>query len=132
MAVPEETVAQVVGEVSGQMSDPQYGQLALGDLIQRNPDLARYVSAKADKLGGEEQVVQTLFHAHVLSECVRAHRGSHPPPVGFAELDAVFEHDSLSALQRREAGLADYIRSNVEGEVPQQTLALIGLALSAS
>jgi hypothetical protein len=129
MDVSEQVVEQVVAQVSERMQDPKYGQLAVGEFLQRHPDVGRYVSARASKLGSEEMAIHAIFHAHVLAECLRSARERDARAVGFGELDAAYEGEPLQTLTDREPALADYVRSNVEGEEMQRTVALIGLAL---
>ena len=129
MGVSEELVGTVVGEISSQMADPMYGQLAVGGFLERHPDVGRYMSAKARTFPSEQDVIHAIFHAHVLEECFRRHRERESRPVGFAELDAASVDEPLEALSASEPALASYIVSNVEHGELHETLALVALAL---
>ncbi len=132
MPIPEEIVAQVVSEVSKRMSDPGYGQIAIGSFAQSHPDVGRFITAHLDELGGGEAVMYTVFHAEVLNECFRRHREKDLTPIRFSDLDAAARGDATAGLRAREPALADYLASNVETEAMRSVLALVGLAMSRS
>lgn len=128
MAVPEALVARVVAEVSRQLADPRYTQLAVGRFVESQPQVSQFLSARASKIGGEAVIV-AAFHAEVVSECLRRHTArSELPPVGFAELDAAAT-DAATRLAAEEPALANYLATNVEGEELRGVLALVTLAL---
>lgn len=128
MAVPEALVARVVGEVSRQLSDPQYTQLAVGRFVESQPQVSRFLSARASTIGGEAVIV-AAFHAELVSECLRRHWArSELPLIGFAELDAAAV-DSVERLAAQEPALANYLATNVEGDPLREVLALVALAL---
>jgi len=127
--IPEDVVAAVVAETSERMAeDPNYAQVAVGALVQGQPHLSRWLTANDTELGGEG-VVHAVFHAQVLAECVRRHRGRRVPVVRFADLDAVASEDAMGELERAQTGLHGYITSNVESEAAMRILAHAGLAL---
>ena len=130
MAVPENLVAAVVAAVSERMKDPMYAQLAVGSFVQSQPHLAKFLTAKMDRIGGGEAVIHAVFHAEVLAECVREHRGA-DKVVSFAKLDETSGDDPLGRLRSDEPALAEYLAGNVEAPL-QPVVAHVGLALTAA
>ena len=130
MPIPEKLVAEVVAEVSVRMADPGYAQVAIGGFAQSHPDVGRYITAQLDELGGGEAVMHCVFHAEVMNECFRRHRGRELPSIGFAQLDAASGGDPLEVLKKKEPALADYVASNVETAPMRSVLALVGLAMT--
>ncbi|MEM9067669.1 MAG: hypothetical protein AAGE52_04160 [Myxococcota bacterium] len=128
MAVPEELVAQVVTDVSQRLSDPQYTQIAVGRFVQTQPQVSQFLSARAAKIGGEA-VITAVFHAEVVSECLRRHfQRSELPPIGFGELNAAAA-DSMKRLEEGEPAIANYLASNVEEAELRGVVALVAVAL---
>ena len=131
MSVPESTVSEVVKEVSERMADPSYGQIAIGTFAQSHPDAGRFITAHHDELGGDGMaVMNAVFHAHVIDECLRRHLGRAVPPVGFGNLDEASKGDVVAHFAVREPALASYVASNVETEPMRRLIALVGLAMS--
>ncbi|MCB9594257.1 MAG: hypothetical protein H6719_16105 [Sandaracinaceae bacterium] len=129
--VPEEVVAAVVTEVSQRMSEPAYAQVAIGTFVQEHPDAGRFITAHLDALGGGEGVMHTVFHAQVIDECFRRHRGG-VGTVGFRELDLAAKGDAREILTRRQPALASYVASNVDDEAQRNLLALIAVAMDGA
>lgn len=127
-SVPEKLVESVVREVEGRMKDPQYAQVAVGQFVQSQPTVARYLSAKSASIG-QEGVIHAAFHGELMSECYRRH-GGRPmlPPLGFDELDEA-SHDSTKRFSKLEPALASYVASNVDEPELREVLALLGVAL---
>ncbi len=129
MAIPESVVAAVVKDVSKRMKEPSYAQVAIGSFAENQPDIARYIGARAKELGGSEGVVQVAFHGEVMIECFRKHAKKEPRRITFRDLDACARFPVVSELTKRQPALADYVASNVDGAEIQKALALVGLAL---
>ncbi len=133
MAVPESVVEQVVTDVSSQMQDPNFVQLSVGVFVEAQPQISRFLSAKAARLGGAQSLVHLVFHAQVLLECMRRHTGHELPEVSFIQLDqASQERDFKLAFAAREPHLASYVASNVDDDALKNELCRIGLALGLS
>ena len=128
MAVPEAAVARVVAAVDEAMRDPTYGQLRIGDLVQREPDASRYLAASVGKRAGGEAAMEAVFHASILLECVAAHRGAAAAPLTFPHLDEVGD-DPLGVLRGEEPALVAYLEANVP-EDAHEPLARVLLAAS--
>lgn len=128
-AIPEETVAKHVAEISELMKNPHYAQLALGDFVGAHPDAGRFLSARAKELGGSEAVVHAVFHAHVLAGCFEKHLGKDVPALTFAKLDLESGSDALGRLGTVEPALRDYLVANVETDVVREAVAHLGLTM---
>jgi hypothetical protein len=130
MPVAESVVAAVVADVSSKMASPRYAELAVGAFTSAHPDAARWIAAQSKALGGSEGVVHAVFHAEVLSECLRRARSREARAIGFRELDRVSRGDAVGKLRTAEPALADYLASNVDAEAARSVLALVALALA--
>jgi hypothetical protein len=130
MAIPEETVAAIVGEVSAKLSDPEFAQVMIGSFAEAHPDASRFIAAQVKELGGEANVVHTVFHAQVISECFASHARGPLPPVRFADLNTAAQGDPMLTVQAAEPAISSYIGSNVEGRAMARLLAMVGIALS--
>ncbi|MEM1415459.1 MAG: hypothetical protein AAGH15_11185 [Myxococcota bacterium] len=130
-AVPEATVARVVGEISERLADPTYAQVAVGELVESQPAVSRYLSGRTGALGSGEAVIHAAFHCGTLAACFRAHRGVPAlTPVSFADLDAASGPDVAGRFAAAEPALASYVATNVDGDALRETLALVGLAMA--
>lgn len=131
MAIHEETVARVVTDISEQMREPAYGQLAVGGFVEEQPDAARYISSQSKTLGGGEAVVQAVFHAHLLVRCFEQSTGHTLLPIHFRELDTAAKlGDPWARLQRAEPALADYLNANLDSLEARKVLSIVALALA--
>jgi hypothetical protein len=130
MAVLESVVASVVSDTSQRMSDPQFAQVAVGNFVQTQPELASYLSSRSSRIGGAQGVLEVAFHAELLSECLRqAHRREALPRVPFRMLERAATGDAMVDFSAAEPALASYVASNVERELIRVELCRIGLAL---
>jgi hypothetical protein len=130
MSVSEEVVAAVVADVSERMKDPDFVQLTVGSFVEGQPQISRFLSAKAARLGGAQVLMELVFHAEVLRECLsRANAGREVPEVDYPSLDKASQGDFTSAFSTREPHLANYVASNLEQENQRTELCRIGLAL---
>jgi hypothetical protein len=133
MSISEQVVETVVGHTSERMrDDPDFVQLCVGSFVQAQPEVSRFLSAKAARLGGAEALVQLVFHAHVLLECFEAGLGASPRVVDFRLLDEASQGDFVSDFTQREPHLASYVASNVEQPELRRELCRIGLAMALS
>lgn len=131
MAIPESVVAAVVSEVSAQMAkDPNFAQLAVGTLVESQPDVSRFVTAQARTLGSSDAIVHVVFHANIMGTCFAQHLGRDLKRVTFPDLNEAATGDTMARLKTAEPALFDYLAANVEGEAMQELLSLIGLAFA--
>lgn len=129
MPVLESVVVQVVQETSEQMKDPQFAQVAVGHFVQTQPDLASYLSGRAARLGGATGVVELVFHAELLSECLRRAHGRALPRVPLRTLERAAKGDVSATFTTTEPALASYVASNVAQEGSRLELCRICMAL---
>jgi|GEM_PF-1719455 len=130
MAVSEAMVAQVVAEISERMKDPNFVQLSVGSFVEEQPHISRFLSAKAGRLGGAQVLMELVFHAEVLRECLsRGAAGRDVPEVDFRLLDRASQGDFQQAFSKREPHLANYVASNLEQDVQRGELCRVGLSL---
>jgi hypothetical protein len=130
--VPATTIAEVVKDVSGKMSDPNYTSVLVGGFVQEQPPTAQYISSHADELGGPEGVVHAIFHAAVMGVCFqRAHNRS-LPQMSFEELDRASAGDREAALKEVQPALLEYLAANVESAPMRKVLMLVALAMEGA
>ncbi len=130
MSVPEQLVQNVVFEVSQRMSDPTYAQLAIGSFAESHPDAGRYIALQLSRVGGDELIVNALFHAEVIHQCFRRHLGRDLDAVGFPNLDRASQGDVEKRCEREEPALASYVASNADDAHMRKLLALLTLAMN--
>ncbi|MET0343917.1 MAG: hypothetical protein ABW252_23080 [Polyangiales bacterium] len=130
MPVPESVVASVVQDTSERMRDPEFTQLTVGHFVESQPELARYLSARAGRIGGAQGVLEAAFHAERLSECLHRHAGKPPRVVDLRTLDRASKGDPVAAFTEREPALASYVASNVDGEPLRREICRLALALA--
>ena len=91
-------VASVVAETSERMKDPAYTQMAVGAFVEEQKHVSQYLSSRSARLGGANGVITLVFHAQILSECLRTERKAEVPLVpGYHgdEQDAAFlQHEA--------------------------------------
>jgi hypothetical protein len=129
MPVPETLVASVVADTSERMSDPQFAQVAVGHFVQSQPELASYLSARSSRIGGAQGVLEVVFHAELLCECLRQQHAKELPRVPLRVLERAAKGDAVAEFAAAEPALASYVASNVEGDAVRTELCRIGLAL---
>src|SRR4051812_31524101 len=93
MPVSEATVSAVVADVSERMKDPNFAQLAVGSFVEIQPHITRFLSAKAGRLGGAQVLMELVFHAQVLLECLSKEAARDVPEVSFGVLDRASQGD---------------------------------------
>jgi hypothetical protein len=129
MAITEALVASVVAETSERMKDPAYTQMAVGAFVEEQKHVSQYLSSRSARLGGANGVIMLVFHAQILSECLRQSRNADVPLVQFPALDRAAQGDPAKALAEREPALASYVASNVDEPALRSELAKVALAL---
>ncbi len=130
MPVSEAEVAAVVADISERMKDPNFVQLAVGSFVEGQPQITRFLSAKATRLGGAQALMELVFHAEVLRECLVKNRaGREVPEVDYPLLDRASQGDFTQTLTAREPHLANYVASNVEQPAQRAELCRVGLSL---
>jgi hypothetical protein len=126
------TIAEVVKDVSGKMSDPNYTSVLVGGFVQEQPPAAKYISSHADELGGPEGVVHAIFHAAVMGVCFqRAHNRS-LPQLSFEELDRASAGDREATLKDVQPALLEYLAANVDSAPMRKVLMLVALAMEGA
>jgi hypothetical protein len=130
--VPATTIAEVVKDVSGKMSDPNYTSVLVGGFVQEQSPAAQYISSHADDLGGPEGVVHAIFHAAVVGVCFQRANNRSLPALSFEELDRASEADRETALREQQPAVLEYLQANVESEPMRRVLMLVVLAMEAA
>lgn len=130
MPVPEAVVEEVVRDISERMKEPHFTQAAVGHFVESQPELARFLSIRANRIGGAQGVVSVAFHGELICECLRRHEGSELPQVSFNGLDRASQGDPIATFAAEEPALSSYVASNVEDDALRLELCRIGLALS--
>lgn len=130
MAVTEGVVLQQVQQAAKDLADPNFSQLAVGNFVQLQPDVSRYLSAKVGNAG--DLLVQLVFHLEFMRQCMEVSYGKAPPVISFTALDAVHGKDSLTLFASKEPALGDYLISNVEDEASRTYVAQVALAFHLS
>lgn len=125
----ESMVAEVVALTSERMREPSFSQLAVGNFVEEQPEIARFLSARAGRIGGAQGVLEVAFHAELLCECLRRSLGRELPQVNLRTLDRASRDDPAATFSAREPALASLVASNVESESVRAELCRIGLAL---
>lgn len=121
--VSEDLVAEVVTQISQRMASPRFTEVAVGTFMEQHPEAGQYIAAGADRLGGTEGVVMTVFHTQVLLECIQKVLEKTTQPMTFATLDEYATKHPVNDLSREQPALADYIASNVDAEPIRATIA---------
>jgi hypothetical protein len=129
MAITEALVASVVAETSERMKDPSYTQLAVGAFVEEQKHVSQYLSSRSARLGGASGVITLVFHAQILSECLRKAQSADVPLVQFPALDRAAQGDPSRSLAEREPALANYVASNLDEPALRSELAKVALAL---
>jgi hypothetical protein len=130
MPVLEEQVAAVVADISERMKDPNFAQLAVGAFVDSQPQIVRFLSSKASRLGGGQALMELVFHAEVIRECLtRGRSGREVPEVDYPLLDKASQGDFTQTFTTREPHLANYVASNLEQPGQRAELCRVGLAL---
>src|SRR5262249_31739647 len=113
MVVSEDTLAQVVAEVSQGHKNPRFVEETVGAFMRRQPIVGNYVAAHERELG-VEGVVLVLLHTAIVSRAVERGAGRKLPVLAPYHLDAVVKQGSEAAeFGSAQPALADYFRANV-------------------
>jgi hypothetical protein len=127
--IPVETVLDVVKEASAKMSDPSYSQVLVGGFVQEQPSAAKYISAFAQELGGAEGVINTIFHAALLTKCFQRANNRSVRTMSFDELNHVADGDREETLSQLQPAVLEYLHANVELDEMKRVLMLLALAM---
>jgi len=122
-------VAEVVGEASTKMSDPNYSAVMVGGFVQRQTPTAQFIGAHQDELGGGEAVVSVIFHCALIHECFVRGNGRAVRIMSYEDLDAVASGDSLAKLAKVQPSIHEFIEANVEHLPARKLIALLALAM---
>ena len=129
MIIKKQTVAEVVKEASTKMSDPNYSAVMVGGFVQEQPQVAQYIGAHVEEVGGAEGVAGVVFHAALISLCFKRGYGRSVKAIAFDELDHVSEGDSSEKLKTSQPFVFEFLEQNVETPAARTVLALIALAM---
>jgi hypothetical protein len=111
------------------MSDPNYSAVMVGGFVQGQSPAVQYIAAFADELGGAEAVINTIFHASLLSLCFQRTNQRSIRRMTFDELNHVADGDRVLQLEEQQPALLEYINANVENETMKRVLMLLALAM---
>ena len=129
MLIRAELVAEVVAEASQKMSDANFSAVLVGEFVQCQAAAARYISSHENELDGATGVVNTVFHAALLSRCFYRAQNRDVPTMRFEDLDHVAGSDAESRLKDKQPALLEYIEANVENPTMRKVLVLLALAM---
>ena len=129
MRVRKELVAEIVGEASVKMQDPNYSAVMVGDFVQTQNPTAQYISAHAEEMGGAENVVNAIFHASLIALCYKRANNRTVPSMAYEDLDHVSGDDTAERLRNLQPAIGEYIESNVENAAMRTVLYLVALAM---
>lgn len=129
MIISEAIVAEVVREASAKMSDPNYSAVLVGGFVQAQPQVAQYIGAHADELGGPEGVVNAIFHAALIGICFQRANNRSVREMSFEELNHVADGDREATLAEQQPAVLEYLRANVDSEPMTRVLILVALAM---
>jgi hypothetical protein len=129
MLISEATMVAVVQEASDKMSDPNYSAVMVGGFVQTQAPAAQYISAHASELGGPEGVVNTIFHAALISLCFQRANKRSVRSIRFDELDHVATGDREATLREQQPAVLEYIEANIELPEMRKVLVLLALAM---
>ncbi len=129
MIVRAEIVAELVSEASKKMSDANYSAVIVGEFVQSQPAAARYISSHETELEGATGVVNTVFHAALMSQCFYRAQKRDVPTMRFEDLDHVAGSDTESRLKQKQPALLEYIEANIENPAMRKVLVLLALAM---
>jgi hypothetical protein len=127
--VKKDTVAEVVKEASTKMTDPNYSAVMVGGFVQTQPQVAQYITAHAQDVGGAEGVAHVVFHAALVSLCFQRANNRSVPQLSFEDLDRASGDDGAERLKKRQPYVYEFLEQNVEDVPMRKVLALLALAM---
>ena len=131
MKLTKEQVAAVVTEASQKMSDANYSAVLVGGFVQNQTQVAQFISAHEQELGGAEAIVNVIFHCALVAQCFQRN-GGRVRPLSYEDLDAAARGEPLARLETAQLPLHEFIKANIESTDAQKLVAMIALAIHAA
>jgi hypothetical protein len=131
MKLTKEQVAAVVTEASQKMSDPNYTAVMVGEFVQRQTQIAHFISAHERELGGAESIVNVIFHCALVTQCFQRN-GGRIRTLSYEDLDGAARGEPLIRLEQAQLPLHEFIKANIENEDAQKLVAMIALAIDGA
>lgn len=128
MKLTKDQVATVVTEASQKMSDPNYSAVLVGGFVQSQTQVAQFISAHDQELGGAEAIVNVIFHCALVAQCFQRH-GGRVRTLSYQDLDDAARGEPLPRLAAVQLPLHEFIKANIEHEEAQKLVAMIALAI---
>jgi hypothetical protein len=114
MRISEAALAQVVGDASTKLQDPNYISSQVDQFVAHQPAVMQYVVAHKGELS-VESIVQLLFQVALIGRSIEVAVGASPPLVDFRLLDeAASSTPDLETLAKSEPDVASFILSNLD------------------
>ena len=131
MKLTKEQVAAVVTEASQKMSEPNYSAVLVGGYVQSQPQVAQFISAHEQELGGAEAIVNVIFHCALIAQVYQRARGR-IRVLSYEDLDGAARGDPLPRLEKDQLPLHEFICANLENVDAQKLVAMIALAIDGT
>jgi hypothetical protein len=131
MKLTKDQVASVVTEASQKMSDPNYSAVLVGGFVQSQPQVAQFISAHEQELGGAEAIVNVIFHCALIAQVYQRANGR-IRTLSYADLDEAAQGEPLPRLEKAQLPLHEFIAANVEHADAQKLVAMIALAIDGT
>jgi hypothetical protein len=128
MKQTKDQVATVVTEASQKMSDPNYSAVLVGGFVQSQTQVAQFISAHDQELGGAEAIVNVIFHCALVAQCFQRN-GGRVRTLSYQDLDDAARGEPLPRLEAVQLPLHEFIKANIEHEEAQKLVAMIALAI---
>jgi len=132
----KEQVAAVVTEASQKMSDPNYSAVMVGGFVQSQPNVAQFISAHDQELGGEnggaETIVNVIFHCALIATAFSKAGSSRLRTLSFDDLDRAAAGDALARLADVQLPLHEFVQANIEHAEAKRLVAMIALAIDGA
>lgn len=130
MKLSQEQLAAVVTEASQKMSDPNYSAVMVGGFVQTQPQVAQFISAHDQELGGAESIVNVIFHCALVATAYQRN-GGRVRTMSYADLDDAARGEPLARLAAAQPAVNDFIQANIENVDAQKLVAMISLAIDS-
>jgi len=128
MKLTKDQVAAVVSEASQKMSDPNYSAVLVGGFVQSQTQVAQFISAHDQELGGAEAIVNVIFHCALVAQCFQRN-GGRVRTLSYEDLDGAATGEPLARLAAAQPPLHEFIEANIESVDAQKLVAMIALAI---
>jgi hypothetical protein len=130
MKLTKDQVAAVVTEASQKMSDPNYSAVLVGGFVQSQTQVAQFISAHDQELGGAEVIVNVIFHCALVAQCYQRNGGK-IRTLSYEDLDGAARGEPLARLAEAQLPVHEFILANVEQVEAQKLIAMIALAIDS-